>query len=116
MQAMQGYNHQIRPKIVGEMMRPERNRVTLVDEKDLYSLPIGRVGYSWCDNDRMPINHLLDYITTARQAIDAQNIWRQEDDTCHMNGTARMGSDLPNSIVDADCRCWGAKNLWICDG
>jgi len=75
---MQGYNHQIRPKIVGEMMPQECNWVALVDEKDLYSLPTGRVGYSWCDNDRMSINHLLDYITTALQAIDAQNIWRQE--------------------------------------
>jgi hypothetical protein len=54
MQAMQGYNHQIRPKIVSEMMPLERNRITLVDEKDLYSLPIGRVGYSWCDVTAQP--------------------------------------------------------------
>jgi len=34
----------------------------------------------------------------------------------HEMGTARMGSDPATSVVDADCRSWDIRNLWICDG
>lgn len=116
MTAMEDYNHQVGLKIVGEMMPQERNRVTLAEDKDQYGLPIARVEYSWCDNDKRLIEHSLGFMTQALQAIDASDIWRQTDDTCHMNGTARMGSDPALSVVDADCRSWDIPNLWICDG
>ena len=116
MQEMEKYNHQVGLKIVGEMLPQERNRVTLADEKDQYGLPIPRITYSWGENDKRLISHSLDFMTRALQAIDARDIWRQEDDTCHLNGTARMGDDPRTSVVDADCRCWDIKNLWICDG
>ena len=55
-------------------------------------------------------------MTQALQAIDAQDIWTQDDDTCHLNGTARMGDDPRTSVVDTNCRSWDIRNLWICDG
>jgi choline dehydrogenase-like flavoprotein len=116
MRAMQDYNHQVGLKIVGEMMPQERNRVTLSEEKDQYGLPIARVEYSWCDNDRALIGHSLEFMTRALQAIDATEIWAQTDDTCHMNGTARMGDNPRKSVVDSDCRSWDIRNLWVCDG
>ena len=116
MTAMQDYNHQVGLKIVGEMLPQEGNSVTLAEEKDQYGLPIARVEYSWCDNDKTLINHSLRFMTSALQAIDVTGIWQQTDDTCHMNGTARMGDDRRTSVVDADCRSWDIRNLWICDG
>jgi choline dehydrogenase-like flavoprotein len=116
MREMENYNHQVGLKIVGEMLPQERNCVTLADEKDQYGLPIARISYSWCDNDKRLIAHSLDFMTQALEAIDARQIWRQEDDTCHLNGTARMGDDPRTSVVDADCRAWDIRNLWICDG
>jgi choline dehydrogenase-like flavoprotein len=116
MAEMERYNHQVGLKIVGEMLPQERNRVTLADDKDKHGLPIARVDYSWCDNDRRLIEHSLDFMTRALEAIGASEIWRQTDDTCHMNGTARMGEDPGASVVDADCRSWDIRNLWICDG
>ncbi|HUB44584.1 MAG TPA: GMC family oxidoreductase [Acetobacteraceae bacterium] len=116
MAAMQDYNHQVGLKIVGEMLPQERNRVTLADETDQYGLPIARVEYTWCDNDRALIDHSLKFMTQAMQAIDCRDIWSQTDDTCHMNGTARMGDDPRTSVVDTNCRCWDIPNLWICDG
>jgi choline dehydrogenase-like flavoprotein len=116
MRAMENYNHEVGLKIVGEMMPQERNRVTLADDKDQYGLRIARVEYSWCDNDKALIDHSLKFMTQALQAIDARDIWQQTDDTCHMNGTARMGSDPRTSVVNADCRSWDIPNLWICDG
>ncbi|MBN8872191.1 MAG: GMC family oxidoreductase [Rhodospirillales bacterium] len=116
MAAMENYNHQVGFKIVGEMLPQLRNRVTLADTRDQYGLPIARVEYSWCDNDRALIQHALGTMTEALQVIDASDIWQQTDDTCHMNGTARMGSDPETSVVDADCRSWDHPNLWVCDG
>ncbi len=113
---MEKYNHQVGLKIVGETLPQERNQVTLADEKDRYGLPIARVTYSFCDNDKRLIEHSLNFMSDALAAAGARDIWRQTDDTCHLNGTARMGDDPASSVVDADCRSWDIPNLWICDG
>jgi len=113
---MQRYNHQAGFKIVGETLPQERNRVTLADEKDQYGLPIARVTFSLCDNDKALVRHSIDFMTRSLDAIGARDIWAEEDDTCHLNGTARMGDDPETSVVNADCRSWDIPNLWICDG
>ncbi len=113
---MQHYNHTVGLKIVGEYMPQERNRVTLADEKDRFGLPIPRVTYSWCDNDKRLNRHALAFMRQALEAVGAREIWDQDNDTAHLNGTARMGDHPNNSVVDADCRSWDIRNLWICDG
>ena len=113
---MAKYNHQVGLKIVGEMMPQERNGVSLTDAKDQYGLPVPRVTYTWCDNDKRLIAHSLRFMGQALEAIGCREIWEQTDDTCHMNGGARMGEDPRNSVVNADCRSWDIRNLWICDG
>jgi choline dehydrogenase-like flavoprotein len=113
---MENYNHSVGLKIVGECLPQERNRVTLAQERDQYGIPIARVSYSYCDNDKRLIRHALNFMGEALRASDACDIWEEEDDTCHLNGTARMGSDPRTSVVNADCRTWDIPNLWICDG
>ena len=113
---MERYNHVVGLKMVGEMLPQERNTVTLADDKDQYGLPIARVTYSWCDNDKRMIDHALGFMGQALGAIGTREIWQQTDDTCHMNGGARMGDDPRSSVVDADCRTWDHRNLWVCDG
>jgi choline dehydrogenase-like flavoprotein len=113
---MEKYNHQAGLKIVGETLPQEMNRVTLADEKDQYGLPIARITHSLCDSDKRLIEHSLNFMSTALEAAGGKEIWRQEDDTCHLNGTARMGDDPRTSVVNADCRSWDIPNLWICDG
>ena len=113
---MEQYNHQVGLKIVGECLPQERNRVTLTDIKDRYGLPIPRITYSYCDNDRRLIQHALGFMRRSLDAVGAREIWDETDDTCHLNGTARMGDDPQTSVVNADCRTWDIPNLWICDG
>ncbi|RTL72975.1 MAG: GMC family oxidoreductase [Hyphomicrobiales bacterium] len=113
---MKRYNHIAGLKIVGEYLPQERNTVTLTDERDQYGLPIPRVTYSWCDNDKRLNAHALAFMRTALEASNAHDIWDETDDTCHLYGTARMGDDPATSVVDADCRSWDIPNLWICDG
>jgi choline dehydrogenase-like flavoprotein len=116
MDEMQHYNHSVGLKMVGETLPQERNCVTLADEKDANGLPIARVTYSFCDNDQRMVDHALDFMSTSLRAAGASDVWQDTHDTCHLNGTARMGSDPRHSVVDADCRSWDIPNLWICDG
>jgi choline dehydrogenase-like flavoprotein len=113
---MQRYNHVAGLKVVSEYMPQERNGVTLSDVTDQYGLPVARVTYSWCDNDKALNRHALGFMGQALAAAGGREIWEQENDTCHLNGTARMGDDPRTSVVNADCRSWDIPNLWICDG
>jgi choline dehydrogenase-like flavoprotein len=110
---MERYNHHVGLKIVGECMPQERNRVTLTAERDQYGLLVPRVTYSYCDNDNA---HSLAFMRQALDAVGATEIWDESDDSCHLNGTARMGDGPKTSVVNADCRSWDIPNLWICDG
>jgi choline dehydrogenase-like flavoprotein len=113
---MADYNHQAGLKIVGEVLPQERNRVTLADEKDQYGLPIARVTFSFCENDKRLVRHAIRHMTEVMRAAGGRDIWSEDDDTAHLNGTARMGDDPRSSVVNADCRSWDIRNLWICDG
>ncbi len=113
---MEKYNHQVGLKIVGEVLPDERNQVTLAEERDRLGLPVAKVTFSFGENDKKLIAHALRFMRHSLEAIDARDIWEETDDTCHLNGTARMGTDRTASVVDADCRSWDIPNLWVCDG
>jgi choline dehydrogenase-like flavoprotein len=113
---MEKYNHAVGLKIVGEVLPDERNRVTLAEEKDRFGLPIARVTFSYGDNDKKLIAHSLRFMRQSLEAVGVRELWEEQDDTCHLNGTARMGDDPRTSVVNADCRSWDIPNLWICDG
>ena len=109
-------NHSVGLKMVGEVLPDERNRVTLSDARDEYGLPVPRITFSLRANEKAMIAHALDFMEDSLAAVGARSIWRETDDTCHMNGTARMGDDPRTSVVDGDCRSWEIPNLWVCDG
>ena len=114
--AMLHYNHMIGVKMVGEMLPNEDNRVTLAEDRDQYGLRVARITYKWSDNDKALIQHALEQMGRSIEAIGARDMFRQEDDTNHLGGTARMGNDPARSVVNADCRSWDVPNLWVCDG
>lgn len=114
--AMLDYNHQVGIKVVGEGMASEANRVTLADEIDQYGLPIARVTHSWTPDDKTLIAHSMLRMEEMLDAAGATRLFRQDDDTNHLNGTARMGEDPRTSVVNPDGRTWDHPNLWVCDG
>ena len=113
---MMNYNHAVGVKMVGEAMPDERNRVTLDERTDQHGLPIPRIHYEWTENDRALIAHALDRMEESMKAAGVRNTFRQTQDANHLNGTARMGDDPRASVVNADCRSWDIRNLWVCDG
>jgi choline dehydrogenase-like flavoprotein len=90
--------------------------VTVAEEVDRYGLPIPRVSFSLGDNEHAMIRHALDFMDRSLEATGARERWKEYDDTCHLNGTVRMGADPRHSVVNADCRSWDIPNLWVCDG
>ena len=113
---MEKYNHQAGFKIVGETLPQERNRVTLASEKDQYGLPVARVTFSLCDNDKALVKHSVDFMKKTLCAAGARDVWAEADDTAHLGGTARMGDHPESSVVDGNGRSWDVRNLWVCDG
>ena len=113
---MNRYNHTVGLKMVGETLPYEHNRVTLADEVDQYGLRIPHIAYGYGDNERAMIAHAVEFMDWSLEATGATERWKQMDDTCHLNGTARMGFTPQDSVVDADCRSWDIPNLWVCDG
>jgi choline dehydrogenase-like flavoprotein len=113
---MERYNHGVGLKMVGEVLPREDNRVTLADETDRHGLPIPRVTFSYGENEHAMMAHALDFMDQALEAVDVRDRWRNDHETAHLMGTARMGDDPAASVVDADCRSWDVPNLWICDG
>ena len=114
---MERANHSVGLKMVGEVLPYEHNRVTLdARETDQYGLAIPRIAFSYGDNEHAMIAHAVKFMDRSLEAVGATERWQEMSDTCHLNGTAKMGFDAATSVVDADCRSWDIPNLWVCDG
>jgi choline dehydrogenase-like flavoprotein len=78
-------------------------------------IPRCRVTFSWSENDRKIIEAGMGKEREILEAAGAEVTW-QTDDTAHLLGACRMGSDPLNSVVDQWCHSWDVPNLFICDG
>jgi choline dehydrogenase-like flavoprotein len=110
------YNHYAGMGLVGECLLDEDNQVTLDSEdKDQYGLPVARVTFRWGENDRKLIEAGIQKEHEILEAAGAEVTWNV-DDTAHLMGSCRMGSNPKTSVVDPWCRSWDVPNLFICDG
>ena len=110
------FNHYASWALNGECLPDDRNTVTLdPDEKDQYGLPVARVTFGWGENDKRIIAAGIERAREIHQAAGAEVTW-VADDTAHLMGACRMGSDPRHSVVDQWCRTWDLPNLFICDG
>jgi len=110
------YNHYAGLGLVGECLLDDRNRVTLDHEdRDQHGLPVARVTFAWGENDRKLIEAGIQKEREILEAAGAEVTW-SADDSAHLLGSCRMGSDPRTSVVDSWCRSWDVPNLFICDG
>jgi choline dehydrogenase-like flavoprotein len=112
---MRDYNHWAVLGALCELLPLPENRVTLEAETDRHGLPIPRLSYSQCDNDRANIAYAKRILTRIWAAVGAQDILTI-DRYAHLVGGCRMGTDPETSVVDRDNRVWGMSNLFVCDG
>jgi choline dehydrogenase-like flavoprotein len=112
---MRDYNHWTTLGLLCELLPRAENRVTLAEERDAHGMPVARMDYTQCDNDRANLAYgrtVLEQVWEAAGAQDTLAI----DRYAHLVGGCRMGTSPEDSVVDADHRAWSVPNLLIADG
>ena len=113
---MRDYNHWYTLGILSELLPQPENRVTLDPEvTDHNGIPVARMEYTQCENDRKNIAYAKQTLHDLFEAAEAQDVL-VIDRYAHLVGGCRMGADPERSVVDADHRAWGIPNLFIADG
>jgi choline dehydrogenase-like flavoprotein len=113
---MRDYNHWYTLGALSELLPLPENRVTVAsDVTDQYGIPVARMDYSQCENDRKNIALAKKTIQDILEAAGAQDTLAI-DRYAHLVGGCRMGSDPDRSVVDSDHRTWEVPNLFIADG
>lgn len=106
--------------IMAQMTGRPENRVTATDALDPSGLPLLSAR---CTIDA-PAREAIDTVVRAlgaellasdlgRLRIDADSIFTDTGGGGHTMGTTRMGTDPASSVVDADCRVHGYRNLYV---
>lgn len=115
----QRFGHIIRVTVLGEDLPEEHNRVELDPSiKDSSGIPAPRVIYSYSENSLRMLDHGA---VRARDVLNAAGAYEILDSgiiqpAFHLMGTARMGNDPQNSIVNRWNQSHDVKNLFIVDG
>ncbi len=112
---MRDYNHWYTLGILSELLPLPENRVTVSSDTDQHGLPVARMDYAQCENDRKNIAFAKQILHDVFEAAGAQDVL-EIDRYAHLVGGCRMGSDPERSVVDSDHRAWGIPNLFIADG
>jgi len=112
---MRDYNHWFTLGVLCELLPRDENRVTLADEKDRHGMPVARMDYTQCDNDRANIAFAKKTLHEVLQAAEAQDILTI-DRYAHLVGGCAMSATPETGVVDSRHRVWEIPNLFICDG
>ena len=100
------------------------SRITLIDQRDALGLPQIRIDWRYTDWDIDTVVKSLvvlkdEFARTGCGTLEydeatlPEEIMRYGAYGGHHIGTARMGNDPRTSVVDADCRVHGVRNLHI---
>jgi choline dehydrogenase-like flavoprotein len=113
------FPHIIRVTLLGEDLPEEHNRVELDPEvRDAFGIPAPRVTYTYSENSLKMHAHAAQM---GRQALEAAGAIEILDSgviqpAFHLMGTARMGRDPRNSVINACHQTHDVKNLFVVDG
>jgi choline dehydrogenase-like flavoprotein len=105
-----------------EMLPRPENRVMLDHyRRDAWGIPILRID---CAYDAAQLAQTEDQTQALRELSEIAEVKLVRIDTAprppgsavHECGTARMGTDPTNSVLDANNQCWDARGLYVTDG
>jgi choline dehydrogenase-like flavoprotein len=115
----QRFPHIVRITILGEDLPDVSNRVELDPVvKDPSGIPAPRVVYGYSENSLKMVEHGA---ARAREALDAAGAVEILDSgviqpAFHLLGTARMGSNPQNSVINEWHQAHDVRNLFLVDG
>ena len=114
------YGKQIQIEVCCEDLPEISNTVTLdTNLKDCHGIPAPKITYQLSDNSRKMLNHGLEQARIALEAAGATETYSHgqvRESGWHNMGTARMGLDPDNSVVNEWGQSHDVKNLFIIDG
>jgi len=114
------YNHRMNIAAICEDLPELHNRVTLDPVmKDAHGIPAPKIDYTLSENSRRMLDHAVARGTDILNAAGAHTIVTEapiRTNGVHMMGTARMGTDPANSVVNEWGRAHDVKNLFVVDG
>jgi choline dehydrogenase-like flavoprotein len=106
----------------GEMIPRSENRVILdPTRRDAWNIPVLRIecGYNQSEllRAREQATALRELAETARVSFTTlSKVPAPPGSAIHECGTARMGTDPSNSVLDPYNQCWEARGLYLTDG
>ena len=105
-----------------EMLPRPENRVTLDPKRrDAWDIPVLHIDCSLGDTELIRVR---EQITALRELAEVAGVTPTHIDEAppppgsanHECGTARMGDDPKNSVLDPHNECWEAQGLYLTDG
>jgi choline dehydrogenase-like flavoprotein len=106
----------------GEALPRFENFVEIDPEaKDAWGIPVLRMNVAWGDNERYQVKDAAEQSAEMLEAAGVKDIKVQSQihlpgDANHDVGTARMGRDPKNSVLNAFQQTHDVKNLFVMDG
>ncbi len=106
----------------GEMIPNPDNRFTLSTETDKWGMPIVVFDAAYGENEKKMRVDMMNDAAEMLEAAGAKNVNPYNDESkapgigIHEMGTARMGTDPKNSVLNKHNQVWGAENVYVTDG
>jgi choline dehydrogenase-like flavoprotein len=106
----------------GEILPYHENRVTIDKEKkDKWGLNVLAIDCELKDNELKMRKDMLNDGIEMLEAAGVKNVKGTDGDGTpgrgiHEMGTARMGTDPKNSVLNKHNQVWDAKNVFVTDG
>ncbi len=106
----------------GEMIPNADNRFTLSTEKDKWGMEIVVFDAAYGENEKKMRVDMMNDAAEMLEAAGVKNVNPYNDESkapgigIHEMGTARMGTDPKNSVLNKHNQVWGAENVYVTDG
>ena len=114
------FGHTVGITIMTEDLPEEHNLVTLdPNDTDSHGIPAAKVEYTVSENTNRMLDHGVARAQEVLEAAGAKQVIAsrlRRNAGWHLLGTARMGQNPQNSVVDRWGRCHDVPNMFIIDG
>lgn len=106
----------------GESLARKENFVEIDKEKkDAWGIPVLKISASWSDNERAMFHDAQQQAAEMLEATGAKDVeitgkYSVPGFCIHELGTARMGTDAKNSVLNKYAQAWDVENVFVTDG
>jgi choline dehydrogenase-like flavoprotein len=106
----------------GEILPYHENRIFLdKNTKDKWGLPVLAMDMEIKDNEKKMRKDMAEEMKEMLEKVGVKDVYTYDNEYhfgmgIHEMGTARMGTDAKNSVLNKHNQVWDAKNVFVTDG